>query len=1319
MPEGTISETKAKLPIPIDTPDEAVKTPIKKLPPTLNGGTVFKAAQSTKADVEKPVRKGIPNKRKKAEEDDTESAEDPLGEDQKISVHGYEMKVEDNFLNRGVTEVHIWALDQKSNPYLLRVRDFPIFCHLELPQFIGGKKYKWDKNSSTTITNFLVSALKEDAPTHSSFGMKRKLYHYRQGQTFPMLLLAFKSLEAMNHCKNLVNKPRYIKGIGNLRFDIWEDSISCIRKMFTMQKCRFAQWFDITGKEVPFDHGLRVATKGTDQFPLREFIVSWRSLTPLPPEVTKDWTTQPRMLAFDIECYSDNHRAMPNKRYAPHVAYMISCIYKRIGDPGSRKKYAIIVGDCNEIEGATVIRVKTEIEMIKAMADLTLELDPEIITGYNIMGFDYPYLDARLGLRMKDWPMMGRIQGKPARMKSKTWASSGYGHNTINDLQIDGRISIDMLPIIRRDYKLDKYDLDTVARKFLKKGKHDIKAPEMFRIYERLAKAQDNFEKMKDATNKIRKAAAAELERAEQAKAAALKKVNDRVIEAGAELEAAISSKDQKRINAATKELEAAKDEMTRVMVYCIQDAELCIDLMEKLNVWIGLIELSSIVGVTITELFTRGQQIRCQSQIFDLAFKLGFVLDKRNAAKMFFNGGFVFEPKPGLYENIICFDFASLYPSIMEAYNICFTTLVPPELMDVIPDEECHVIDIEQEEPIDGKPKSRRGGGDDIPDGHDSDGDDDSEEGEGDEKKPEKKTVTRKYKFKFVKPEIHKGILPQLVHNLVAERNAVKKQMKPIDKEMKGLEKLLEHLKTLSKEDLEKKVRPEFENLQTQIDAKEKPDKKTLKDLTERYELLKCWINAFDTASKDENFIECVRKQYAYLNMQYVVLDKRQGALKISANSMFGFLGAQEGGLMPLIEGAMTITFLGRQLIGKVNDYLITKYGASIVYNDTDSSMASFPQIKERKDCNKWGFKLMGEINGVPEKKLDDGTIVPAVKGLFLSPLKVEFEKAMRLLCIRKKKYAYYGIDEDGSFIKDEKGEIIINKKGIVLARRDNCEYLRSTYLAILKTVMDRESMDVAFETLVNRLTSLLRGEIKPKGRLTIIRGLGKSYKNNNYFMKVFSDELRRMGKPVNPGDRLEYVVVKTQEEKNGQKMPLGKKMRAIEMWEDSQEVAKAAKKKSKFKVVNAPPSPTADSVYPPEDIDYVYYIEHLFMNSIDQLFEVGYFQNLPQYSMIGFKPEHSRCHFASIQTPVKMIAKIINDQMKAYAGYDNTDEEKFAAIADQLEERPKWFKEARQREDDRLKAEVEAAAAAAKAAKPKLKLVIKSKEKLPVPVA
>lgn len=1017
-------------------------------------------------------------------------------EDESLIVHAYDWVVRDKFNDDDHLAIHCWALDRESKPYLLRVVDFPCFCYIELPMFVRNRNYEWSASAVSLFMRMLSERLGDNAPIRYIFKRLKKTYYYRGNRLFPMVQVCFSNLKAMQKCGNILENAIKTDDWGFVKCNMWEQDISVVRKLLTVRDTRYSQWFSVDGVRV--EKELRISTLEN------EYIISWETITPISPSESENWNSFPGILSWDIETYSDNHRAMPDKYNALHAAYMISCIYQRYKSPESKRRYGIIIGDCNDIpeeklSNCTIIRVNSEYELVEAFAKVVMETDPEILTGYNILSYDYPYLDHRVKRLLKTWPSMGRIMDEPAVMTSKTWQSGAYGHQSINILQMEGRISVDLLPIIKRDYKLDRYTLDTVCSKFIGKTKHDVKAQEMFVIYEEMKNSKEN-------------------------------------------LENAIEEKEDATI--ALSKFEHCRNEMTRVMEYCIQDSELVLELMENINVWVGLVELSNIVGTTIVEIFTRGQQVRCLSKVYDLAAKTGFVLDRRDTPGFKFTGGLVFDPIPGLYDNVICLDFASMYPSIIQAYNICYTTLVPPELESVIPDEDCHVVEFNE------------------------DGDDgESDEDDDDEKDSKQSTSKVHHKFKFYKKQI--GLLPTIVKELVAERNAVRKKIKPLEARLKQLDR----------------------------------EEKSLTEL-EKYK------------NKSEHLARL--EEMEKIKLLLVVLDKRQLALKTTGNSFFGFLGVQNGGKLPLIEGAMSITGMGRDLITQVRKYIEDKYQGLQVAGDTDSVMMILPQIKHSKECTYWGLRLAEEISGIePGGKDCEGVVWPEGKaGLFPPPLKVEFEKGMLAIFLKKKKYASFLISKDGSLkmkdIFDDNGNIIGSEpemllRGIVLARRDNCIFLRNTYMTILKIILNGGDIYEALCVLIDAIQKLLDGEI-PLKHLSIVKGLSAAYKSDSAQMKVFADELKKAGKIVNPGDRLDFIVV---ESPPGSLM--GQKMRLLEQYNEN-----------------------------PEKIDHTYYIEKAIMNPINQLFEVGFKDVIAKLSHVYFKP-NARSKEVRLDKPVLIILKMI----------------------------------------------------------------------------
>lgn len=168
-----------------------------------------------------------------------------------------------------------------------------------------------------------------------------------------------------------------------------------------------------------------------------------------------------------------------------------------------------------------------------------------------------------------------------------------------------------------------------------------------------------------------------------------------------------------------------------RLAMYCLKDAYLPLRLLNKLMCIVNYMEMARVTGVTLESLLTRGQQIKVMSQLLRKCRTKGFIIPSYHTqgGDDQYEGATVIEPKRGYYANpITTLDFASLYPSIMMAHNLCYTTLFKPGT-------KIHVDEKDLEE-----------------------------------------TPTKDV---FVRSSVRKGILPEILESLLAARKKAKNELK------------------------------------------------------------------------------------------------------------------------------------------------------------------------------------------------------------------------------------------------------------------------------------------------------------------------------------------------------------------------------------------------------------------------------------------------------------------------------------------------------------------------------------------------------------
>jgi DNA polymerase elongation subunit (family B) len=547
---------------------------------------------------------------------------------------------------------------------------------------------------------------------------------------------------------------------------------------------------------------------------------------------------------------------------------------------------------------------------------------------------------------------------------------------------------------------------------------------------------------------------------------------------------------------------------------YCVQDTVLVAKLFDKLQTWVGLTEMAKVCNVPPFYLYTQGQQIKVFSQIYKKCTHENIVVEKDGYIPKdneHYVGAKVFDPVVGVHDRVVPFDFSSLYPTTIIAYNIDYSTLViDPD----IPDELCHVMEWEDHVGCEHDPK-----------------------------------VARKMKLTKYIAEEKKELTAMRADRRGKKGDVLKEHNEEIERRVKELKPYQEERTELNK------TKPKYIMCTPRYYRFLKEPlgvlPSLLKDLLDARSHTKKDMKKAKNRLHDEKMDDATR---AAVDTLFTVLNKRQLAYKVSANSGYGAMGVQRG-YLPFMPGAMATTAMGRKSIEIVADVIPKKYKGELVYGDTDSNYIAFPHLANATAAEIWEYSEW---------------VAAEVTKLFPPPMNLAFEEIIywRFLILSKKRYMSLACEKDG--IVDQK----IKKKGVLLARRDNCNFIRKVYAEIIMKIFHKESRDdilYYFLQEVNKLCSHSYGHrefvvtqaVGSSGGLELIpfvnekgkekgkigdytvdilptdpvareskMALKKATTEEEYYLRCLpaqvqcAEKMGRRGKAVEPGSRLEFVV-------------------------------------------------------------------------------------------------------------------------------------------------------------------------------------------------
>ncbi|KDR82863.1 hypothetical protein GALMADRAFT_238478 [Galerina marginata CBS 339.88] len=178
-----------------------------------------------------------------------------------------------------------------------------------------------------------------------------------------------------------------------------------------------------------------------------------------------------RILSFDIETgIPSTEGQFPSALHDPVI--QIGNMVSTYGQPNPSIRAIFTLGTCSPIAGTQVLAFEKEKELLTEWRKFFMEVDPDIVIGYNITQFDVPYLLNRARtLGLADFAYLGRVKSSPQRLgawRPNFWNCPGY----------DGRLLLDVYHHIREHYPglpgEGAYKLNGVSSHFLGQKKEDI-----------------------------------------------------------------------------------------------------------------------------------------------------------------------------------------------------------------------------------------------------------------------------------------------------------------------------------------------------------------------------------------------------------------------------------------------------------------------------------------------------------------------------------------------------------------------------------------------------------------------------------------------------------------------------------------------------------------------------------------------------------------------------------------------------------------------------------------------------------------------------
>jgi DNA polymerase elongation subunit (family B) len=621
-----------------------------------------------------------------------------------------------------VFAIRVYGRTKDDKTVYLQIDGFTPYFYVEIPP-------EWKQQQ----INAFVDIIKSKVPKHLQNGLinhdktqRYNFWKFNGEQKQPFLRLIFNNYNSFRAYEKVFQYKIYNRYLANTskKYKLYESNVEPMLRCMHTIGVTACGWVSVPynkcciykDQTAPTSCDINVST-------------DWQFLKPV-----KDNAILPLVIAsFDIECVSGDGN-FPQPHRIEDKIIQIGTTFSRYGSPECFYKHIITLDTCDPLDGVDVESYTTEKEVLIAWTKLIQKINPDIMIGYNIFGFDYNYLYERskkMGCET-EFSKLCRLKLSTSKFVVKDLSSSAMGENKLKFYEINGRINIDLYKVIMRDYKLQSYKLDTVASTFIQdEVKQIIKNDNIIYLYtsgaNNVAVGQYITINYNDGLSDNQYGEGHKFQIISKNKSDDGKQ--DIIVVSG-DLDKDFmdqlhkfklswsQSKDDVSPNEIFKFQKMGAKERAIIAKYCIQDCALCNRLIDKLQIITNNVGMANVCHVPLSYIFLRGQGIKIFSLVSKKCRELEYVIpvvkkkfkpEDKKLEKMIndniyhtlnkwrdddhedeeeedqgYEGATVFDPQVGVhYDAIPVLDYSSLYPRSMIHRNISHEMLIEEENID------------------------------------------------------------------------------------------------------------------------------------------------------------------------------------------------------------------------------------------------------------------------------------------------------------------------------------------------------------------------------------------------------------------------------------------------------------------------------------------------------------------------------------------------------------------------------------------------------------------------------------------------------------